>query len=200
MHIIGSQGCDIILIQGGAMRTTIATILLLVFVSGLIFAQIPPDLSFEQATSYAESIITIDSAYKDLDQVKYAKDTQWTPMLGGRPISRPDFFTLAGANEAAQKYTTVQQRNSALRITSWTMLSVSLVSGVVGTVFLSHDFIGEHSKTVGAVLTGVGVAGLLGFTIPIFLIEDEDKLFTASFAIKLANSYNDNLLQTIMAK
>lgn len=182
------------------MKKAVAIILLLAYMSGLIFAQAPSDLSFEQTSAYAEGVITIDSAYKDLDQVKYAKDTQWIPMLGGKTITRPDFFTLTGANEAAQKYTAVQKRNSALRITSWTMLSVSLVSGVVGTVFLSHDFIGEHSKTVGAVLTGVGVAGLLGFTIPIFLIEDEDKLVTASFAIKLANSYNDDLLQAIIAK
>ncbi len=182
------------------MKNIVSIILIVVFASGISFAQTPSELSFEQATAYAEKALTIESAYKNLDQVKYAKDTQWTPLLGGRPIARPEFFDLTGAVEAAQKYEAVQKRNKTLRITSWTMLGVSLVSAVVGTVFLADDFIGEHSRTVGAVLTGTSMASLLGFTIPIFLIEDEDKLFTASFAIKLANTYNENLLQAIIAK
>lgn len=182
------------------MKRIIAASLILAYMSGLLFAQTLSDLSFEQATEYAERILTIDSAYKNMDQARYAADTNWIPNLGGQPVSRPMFFEIAGATDAMQKYEAVQKRNKTLRVTSWTMLGISLVSGVTGTVFLSHDFIGESSTLVGSILTGVGIAGLLGFTIPIFLIEDEDRLFTASFAIKLANTYNEQLLQAIVSQ
>lgn len=112
----------------------------------------------------------------------------WTPYQGTTPITKDQFYTLIGRPDEAARYLSFQKSRK-----TWTGVTVgSIIGGVacaVGSVYTEGTL-----QTCLQIASGLGLlASSVGLIIlDIVLVEDD--LFSVSFAMNAAQTYNVSLL------
>ena len=114
--------------------------------------------------------------------------TEWIPYQGARELSKVAFFNITGYSDLAEAQRKADTFNRNMDIAGWTLYGVGLA------VMLSSLFFLDNEKVAYSLL---GVGGLVSLGgLPLVLIETENNV-SISFAVNIANSYNQRLLESL---
>lgn len=133
----------------------------------------------------------IDFYFNGPSYVYTETKVNWTPYQGSIEISKDQFYNLIGRTDLAADYLTFQKSRR-----TWSNVTIgSLVSSlgfVVGGALTKGDISDclYAASAISLVVSGVGL-----FVLDVVLVEED--LFTVSFAMNAAQTYNMGLLATI---
>lgn len=171
---------------------------------GLYAADSMEGLTYEQQREYFDNALSIEteshttvsggaydwgrpggfiSSYAEGDT-----STEWIPYKGARELSKADFFDITGYSDLAEAQRKADTFNRNMDIAGWSLYGVGLAVMLSSLFFLDNETVAYSLLGTGAV---VGLCGL-----PLVLIETENNV-SISFAVNIANSYNQRLLDSV---
>lgn len=118
-------------------------------------------------------------------------ETEWYPYKGPSELTREEFYTLTNQNDLLEAYTEGTKKQTIANICGWALLGVTFIGGLVVC------FTGLESGNTSAEWIGLSVALIGGLgSIPLVTWEYDDNV-SISFAVGLADIYNNNLYKSL---
>ncbi|WP_320127723.1 hypothetical protein [uncultured Sphaerochaeta sp.] len=111
----------------------------------------------------------------------------WTPYQGENPLTKEEFFTIAGMEETSLQYHQSKQTANTLRKTSFGMILTGTLL-LLGYGALNLDNNAIIYSSLGLILGGITIGG-----VSIKLVINSNATFSAENAAKAAASYNETL-------
>lgn len=145
--------------------------------------------------SYQEWDRFMDNKRYSIGSMVIAESKKWKCYQGGFVIPEWRFFEIAGFTEEAR---ISEQHHKTTEILNKGGLAVTVVgfimAGMGSNWFQSEYDDPETNKTV--VLVGVGCVGV-GITMGLSALGRPSKIFPVSFAVEVANNYNERLKKSL---
>lgn len=141
------------------------------------------DLSSSIRTTYSDTgRLLLDGSFLLTPQDEY----EWTPILNGQEISKPDFYKLTGNNALYEHAMRVERKNRAMNVTGYSLFAFGTAFSATAFILYAtgNEFITENIYPFAA--AGLGTVLL---SIPFISYERSDGV-NISAAIQIANDYN----------
>ena len=124
-------------------------------------------------------------------------ETEWTPYRGANEISKAEFFYLTGEDEIYREFQEGMKTEKAMHTAGWSIFGVGLGLGVA--LLVAGIVLDDYSNPALTLWcyaggTAAAVIGLVG--LPLVYWEYDDNI-SVSFAISLADIYNERLAQSL---
>ena len=194
------------------MRKAVAlTLIVCMFGSmGLYAADSMEGLTYEQQQEYinrslsieTESHTTVSGGAYDFGRpggyissfAEGETTTEWIPYQGARQISRPAFFEIVGYPDiAAEEQHIIDVRNS-MNIAKWSCVGIGFAGMFSGILLALLPENNMPAAIAGIALFSLGCAADIAALILEFTPPESD--ISIAFAVNLANTYNQNLLNS----
>lgn len=188
------------------MKKVLCVVYIFLLVCGNVFSLSLGELAPEAKVEFNKKALSINtSANTEIGVVPIGNtgvsvgsgstNTDWYPFVGNTPVSKEDFFRIAGYDEEAERYNATMKKNRNIITAEW----VALIGGLIGTI--GGLIIADQAYP--SMWGGVTLAGVSFITMcsPLVINDfeiDESKMFSVSFAVRIANDYNQRLLESLM--
>lgn len=207
------------------MKKLIACLCIVCLVGTSLFAvQLTPEqqrtynmqslsIGTSQSTTAFSSTSRIGNTGLYLGSTSGKTTTEWIPFQGNVPIDISDFYRITGYPDEAKRYDEAIQYNKRNRTIAWTMIGIGSAACIGGSIMFglnsyyekydiySGNYVVDQSQknayTAGGVIMVTGALTALLGLIPYYLHKDISDLFSVSFAVKIADDYNTNLLNSL---
>lgn len=191
------------------MKRVLIIVVLIAFVFSNVFGVSISDLSSSQKTRYNNERLSVSTGlttsmtggvysmgggYAASSMSGRTKEV-WTSYVGNSPILKSDFFRIAGYPEEAVRYEELIKHNRKMDTIGWAVFGAGTIVSVVGTIMMGLD-IGEDGFLDGLIISSVGL-GIMTISLPIFYAKKDESMFSVSFAIRIAEDYNESLLEKL---
>ena len=166
------------------MKKVPFALVLLLFISFPLWAKVNVSmLSPETQAWYNHNSITIQKSR-----------SSWIPFQGGMELSKVDFLNMTGEYELASQldaeYKRVRKLNNIGNVITWGGIGL----GIAGTIWMLASFDNDDSFLAACLLSSVSVIVASSVGIPLLYIRPKENI-PISFAINLADIYNENLFK-----
>ena len=193
------------------MRRFISAILLISFIScmALPAAGSVEALSAEDRMEYISKALSVETeTHTDVAVNAYDFDsrwhsgfvtsygtstttTEWVPYMGYQRISRADFLDIAGYPDLAEAERAMEKGNNTRTIVGWSFIGAGLAVMLSSLIPLAFDT--PNDTLSSGLLLGGSLLTLVGVPICSWQVTSD---ISMSFAIGIADSYNQRLLES----
>lgn len=122
----------------------------------------------------------------------------WTPYLGNSAINKTDFFKIAGYPDEAIRYEELLNHNKKLDQIGGVILGVGTVVSTIGLIMMLSSISDlDDDIMYDGLITGTVGLGIVLLSYPVYASKKDDSMFSISFAIRIAEDYNETLIKKL---
>jgi hypothetical protein len=121
---------------------------------------------------------------------------KWDSFMGNNPISKVDFYNIAGYPDDANSYKEMLERNKKMGTAYWSILGVGTVVSTIGLIMMYSNFDNDTNFATGTITAYSGI-GIMLLALPFYYLKDDGSSFSVTFALRIADDYNAQLLEKL---
>jgi len=193
------------------MKKVIVSIILITFIFSSVFgaslSNLSPELkirynneslnvSVETTTKMTGGSYYLGSGISTSSMFGKTKES-WIPYLGNSQISKIDFFQIAGYPEEAQRFKEVLDYNKRMDKIGNIVLGAGSVVSLVGLAMMLNSIYDYDSDMTGGLITSLVGLTVMTISFPIYYAKKDDSMFSISFALRIAEDYNELLIEKL---